>query len=225
MTQREFKRDDAAEAQAIAWLDRQTVESKALTVPNKDATEEQMAAKKAIIAERLKDRGVDPEKAKPFEKAVASSALVTKDGDFRILVTKRALEDAKALANGQKRFTYAKDGKTTAVNEAGEKVEVAHKAGDKREVSATARLLRHNVNALSNRKTGKEGLDGIDMSGKNAANAYLNVDVLKENLKQSKFPGTMLKALQEAANSTAGMTASMQFAKFHSAQKAAGQSR
>jgi len=239
MTQVSLEERRAAGIAAVnAILAAETDYSAKMRVPNsvsKDATDEEKsahqaakAAQEAAVRARFGEFGFG-ENPRPDQWRTARVSVVTEKGDLKVMVSKYELADAKALVAGEK-LTWAKNGKHKEMKD-GERIEVEHKAGDRRSASATARLLANNLNAVRNTETGKTGFDAIDIGEAKGRLVYMSTEVLKQNAETSKNPGTLAKALEQTVSATRvtlGVMENQRYAEYkksQEAQKAGGQER
>ncbi|MCC0004684.1 MAG: hypothetical protein H6872_05900 [Methylobacteriaceae bacterium] len=232
------ERNVAGVAAVNAILAAETEYSAKMRVPNsvsKDASDEEKsahaaakAAQEAAARARFGEFGFG-ENPRPDQWRTARVSVVTEKGDLKVMVSKYELADAQKLVAGEK-LTWAKDG-THKETKDGERIDVEHKAGDRRSASATTRLLANNLNAVRNTETGKTGFDAIDIGEAKARLIYMSTDVLKQNAEGSKNPSALAAALEQTVSATRVTLGAMEnqryaeWKKSQEAQKTGGQER
>jgi hypothetical protein len=175
-------------------------------------TDEAMAARQAAIDARVAESG--------FSRIKASKASITATGDLELYATPLDVADAKAL-NAKQEVVYTKDYTAVVKGPDGQDVLIEHKAGDRRNVSAVALLMRNNENAI-NIEASKFGLDNIEMPGRGAV-VCMNVDRLLDNAVMSRWPEKMLAVLKEATAASLNNWAKLQISRANAARKLASQ--
>ena len=221
------ERNVAGVAAVNAILAAETEYSAKMRVPNsvsKDASDEEKsahaaakAAQEAAARARFGEFGFG-ENPRPDQWRTARVSVVTEKGDLKVMVSKYELADAQKLVAGEK-LTWAKDG-THKETKDGERIDVEHKAGDRRPASAVARLLANNQNAIVNSKTEKVGFDAIDIGSAKAKLAYINAGTFIKNAEASKYPEAAAAALKESLLYTRKSLGRMEQQKYQEWKKA-----